>query len=294
VTLFRSWKLALALVVAATGWAAYLQLRDVSILRVRHVEIAGLEKGDAPAIRRALRQTGSRMTVLHVRQDELERAVDAFPVVRSVTASVDFPSTLRIEVNRQVPVAVLTTAAGRRAAVAADGTLLPRVDTGRLATVRARATPAGGALEENPARAIVAVLGEAPPELRPLLARAYATDHGIRVAIRQGPVLRFGGPDQAAAKWAAATRVLADPGSKGASFVDLRLPQRPVAGGLPPSPEEAAASAGEATTSEALGQAAGEPAASGAAAAGTGDPAASEGATAGTEEPYAAGAPPGG
>jgi cell division protein FtsQ len=285
-TLFRSWKLALVLLVAATGWAGYLQLRDVSILRVRQVEITGLEKGDAPAIRRALRQTGSRMTVLHVRQDELERAVDAFPVVRSVSASVDFPSTLHIEVNRQVPVAALTTAAGRRAAVAADGTLLPRVDTRRLATVRAKAIPGGAKLEEQPARALVAVLGEAPAELRPLLARAYATDHGIRVAVREGPVLRFGGAARAAAKWAAATRVLADPGSKGARFVDVRLPERPVAGGLPAVAEEPAASEGLAPGTE-------DPAASGAAPAGTGEPAAAtEGADAQTGETYAAGATP--
>jgi cell division protein FtsQ len=240
--LTRSWRLTLALVLAGAGWTGYLWLRDLSLFEVRHVAITGLERGDAPAIRRALRQTALRMTVLHVREEELERAVDAFPVVRSLTASADFPNTLHIEVNRQVPVAALTTAGGRRAAVSADGTLLPRVESGRLPKVRARQMPAAGTLEEAPARALVGVLGQAPRELRPLLARAYSTGHGIRIAIRQGPVLRFGGVDQPAAKWAAATRVLADPSSKGARFVDVRSPERPVAGGLAVAAPEPAAS----------------------------------------------------
>ena len=34
------------------------------------------------------------------------------------------------------------------------------------------------------------------------------------------------------AKWTAAARVLADPSSRGAAYIDLRLPDRPAAGGL--------------------------------------------------------------
>jgi cell division protein FtsQ len=242
--LSRTWRLGIALVLAAAAWSGYLWLRDVSLFQVRHVEVEGLEKGDSPAIRRALRQTAQRMTVLHVREGELEQAVDAFPVVRSLTASGDFPNTLHIEVNRQVPVARLTSPAGRRAVVAADGTLLPRVETGSLPAVRVKALPGGDTLEERPARALVGFLGAAPRQLRPLFGRAYIAADGIRIAVRQGPVLRFGGIHRSAAKWAAVTRVLADPSSKPADFVDVRSPERPVAGGFTPVAPEPETDAG--------------------------------------------------
>src|SRR3712207_9010914 len=42
----------------------------------------------------------------------------------------------------------------------------------------------------------------------------------------------FGSPDDAAAKWAAAARVLAAPSSAGATYLDLRVVGRVAAGGL--------------------------------------------------------------
>ena len=76
---------------------------------------------------------------------------------------------------------------------------------------------------------LVLVLAGAPTDLRPLLERAYATTDGVRVAMRTGPTLRFGSPRRIAAKWAAVSRVLADPSSGGASLLDVRLPERPAA-----------------------------------------------------------------
>ena len=51
--------------------------------------------------------------------------------------------------------------------------------------------------------------------------------------MRDGPELIFGDATRARAKWIAATRVLADPEAEGASYIDVRLPGRPAAGGLP-------------------------------------------------------------
>ena len=52
------------------------------------------------------------------------------------------------------------------------------------------------------------------------------------VELRDGPELIFGDPTRARAKWTAAARVLADPKAEGASYVDVRIPGRPAAGGL--------------------------------------------------------------
>lgn len=225
----------LALVLVGAGWSGYLWARDLSLFRVRHVTISGLDGREAPAIRRTLRQAGQRMTTLHVRQDELERAVDAFSSVRSVSASADFPNTLRVRVNEYVPVAVLTAPDGRRAAVSSVSTLLRAVGPkARLPAVKVDAIPTSGTLEDEKARRLVSALARAPDALRPLLERAYATRQGIRVPIRDGPLLYFGDGRRLAAKWASAARVLADRAAKGARFVDVRLPERPVAGGFDP------------------------------------------------------------
>jgi hypothetical protein len=222
----------LAVALAVAAWAAWMWVRDVSILRVKHVEIEGASGRDAPAIKRALRQTGLRMTTLHVRDDELEHAVDRFLVVQSVSASVDFPNTLRITVNEHDPVAVLVSSSGRRISVSASGVMLSGVSSGtRLPEIEVGALNDARKLEGGPARTLVGVVGGAPEELRHLLTRAWATRKGVRVAVRDGPVIDFGKPVRIAAKWAAATRVLADAASSGAGVLDVRLPERPAARG---------------------------------------------------------------
>ena len=55
--------------------------------------------------------------------------------------------------------------------------------------------------------------------------------------LRDGPDLIFGDARRAAAKWAAAARVLAEPSAAGATYLDLRVPERVAAGGLGPVPE---------------------------------------------------------
>ena len=57
---------------------------------------------------------------------------------------------------------------------------------------------------------------------------------GLAATLESGPKLYFGGGSRLAAKWGAAAQVLADRTSKGASYLDLRVPERPVAGGLQP------------------------------------------------------------
>src|SRR5206468_4148015 len=76
-------------------------------------------------------------------------------------------------------------------------------------------------------------LAAAPAPLRQRVLRASTTpEGGLTLELRDGPALRFGGADRLAAKWAAATAVLADKASAGATYLDLRYPERPAAGGL--------------------------------------------------------------
>jgi cell division septal protein FtsQ len=234
VKLFRRFRLVvLAPLLLAGAWAGFLWLRDLSIFRVHHVTVSGLTSPEAPSIRRVLRNTGLRMTTLHVREDKLRRAVSSFQSVRSVSASAGFPNTLHIKVSEYEPVAALSASDGRRVAVSSADTLLRAVGpNAKLPAVSVGSIPSSGRLEDAAAVKLVSGLARAPRALRPLIARAYPTARGITVAVRNGPLLYFGPAQRISAKWAAATRVLGDGTARGADVIDIRLPERPAASGF--------------------------------------------------------------
>src|SRR5918997_4443648 len=93
----RGWLLAaagiLALLVAGFFW-----VRDSSLVAVNDVTITGASGPDAPRIESTLRSVARDMTTMHVRQDELEEAVDGFPTVSDLRVQTDFPDAVRIEV----------------------------------------------------------------------------------------------------------------------------------------------------------------------------------------------------
>jgi cell division protein FtsQ len=181
------------------------------------------------------------MTTLHVRPDQLRTAVEPYPSIMAVDAHADFPHRLRIVVHEHVAVAALA-AGSDRVPVAADGTLLRGSSTSGLPVVAVAAPPPGDTLSDKRALRVVTLLAAAPPELRAKVSRVFAGPRGLTAPLANGPVLYFGGADRLRAKWTAAAHVLADRGSAGATYIDLRLPERPAAGGLedptPAAPEQ--------------------------------------------------------
>lgn len=224
--------LALALLAAVLAPLA-LWLRTSSLVAVERVTVTGIGGPQARAIRAALSEAALGMSVLDVRRDALQAAVEPYPVVRSLRTRSDFPHGLQIAVNAYEPVAALQ-AGGRRTAVAADGTLLRGTATGGLPVVGVGATPGGDRVGDAPTLGSIALLAAAPKALRARVARVYLGRQGLAATMQDGPKLYFGGPARLDAKWAAAAQVLADDTSQGARYLDLRVPARPVAGGLMP------------------------------------------------------------
>jgi cell division protein FtsQ len=228
-----------ALVLLGIGW---LWLRDSSLVAVRQVDVTGLSGAEAPRVRAALQDAARDMTTLHVRNGPLRTAVEPYPAISSVEAHPDFPHRLRLVVREHVAVAALA-AGSDRVAVAADGTLLRGTTTGSLPVVGVSAPLAGDTLADRRAQSEIALLAAAPAPLRAKVTRVYAGPRGLTAPLRDGPVLYFGGTDRMRAKWTAAARVLADRSSAGATYLDLRLPERPSAGGLQlPDPQQPGAS----------------------------------------------------
>ncbi|MBW3653360.1 MAG: cell division protein FtsQ/DivIB [Actinobacteria bacterium] len=221
----------LVVLAALASW-----LRNSSLVRVQTVTVSRIASSQNDEIRRALQAEAMDMTTLHVREDALLSAVAQYPVVRSLRTETDFPHGLRIIVNAREPVAALRSSGGDQTAVAADGTLLRGSTTRDLPIVGVRSTPAGERLGRGETRAAVRLLAAAPRPLRLRVARVYRGPRGLTATMADGPKLYFGGRTRAHAKWGAAAQVLSHPTSRGASYVDLRIPERPVAGGLQPRP----------------------------------------------------------
>jgi cell division protein FtsQ len=216
-----------AAVVAAALVGGWLWLRDSPLVAVRHVQINGVTSADGPRVEAALRAAAREMTTLHVREATLRDAVAPFATVASVRADADFPHRLVIEVSERRPVAAVVDAGGARVAVTAAGIRLPGVPVADgLPDI---AVPPGPRTH-----AALAVAAAAPEPLLRRAARLWWGRQGLVADMRSGPPLIFGDAGQAATKWAAAARVLADPSASGATYLDLRIPGRVAAGGLDP------------------------------------------------------------
>jgi cell division protein FtsQ len=228
-------RLLATLLLAAVLTAAYLLwFRDSSLVRVERVQVTGLSAApDAAQLRAALTDAGQGMTTLHVDQSRLEQVVSGSPVVHAITVTPDFPHGLLIRITENRPVALLSTG-GHNVPIAADGTLLEGVDAATtLPTIRTTAQPSGHRLGAGPALDRVAVAAAAPPALLPKVASiTIQPGKGFVAQLADGPAIWLGGDARLEDKWAAAAAVLAQQSSQGATYIDARLPERPVAGGV--------------------------------------------------------------
>jgi len=234
--------LAVACITLALGYQ--LWFRDSSLVEVQRVQVTGLTTSDAKRVRAALTSEAKTMTTLHIDRAALERAVEIYPVVRSLEVTPDFPHGLRIRAIEYQPAAIAVSG-GTRVPVAGDGTILHGVNVdGHLPTVEVEGAIGDKILDDPTARGAAAVAGVAPAVLRTRIDDVEHTGEGFVANLRDGPELIFGRAAQLRAKWAAAARILADLEARGASYLDLRLPGRPAVGGLAAGTVEPVAPAG--------------------------------------------------
>lgn len=214
---------------AAGGW---MWLRDASLAEVRDVEVTGVTSSEQPRIRAALEAAALDMTTLHVREAALRSAVAPFVSVADLRVSTDFPHRMRIDVIEHKPVAVLDLD-GRRIPSSASGVVLRGIQAGTdLPVIRIGTLPAGDRVGNRNTLDALAIAGAAPAPLRARVVGLWTGPRGMMLSLRNGPDLIFGTSADAAAKWAAAARVLAEPDAAGATYLDLRIAERVAAGGL--------------------------------------------------------------
>jgi cell division protein FtsQ len=229
--------LALAVPLLAGGW---LWLRNSSFVSVEHVRVSGLHGADAHAIEAALANAARRMSTLNVDQGKLRAAVASYPIVGALQVHTSFPHGISIRVVEQPPVAMLS-AGGVDTAVSASGVVLGTARASEALpalTSSVQLTP-GERVREPALVADLAVLGAAPARLAKEVERVYTGRKGLTLVMHGGLLAYFGDASRSHAKWIAFARVLADSSSAGASYIDVRSPERPAAGfptGVTPSP----------------------------------------------------------
>jgi cell division protein FtsQ len=216
-------------VILVAGYLVFL--RNSSLFAIDEVEVSGLT-ANQERISAALVRAAEDMTTLHVRDDDLRKAVAGYPTVATLTTDTDFPHGLKIEVTERPPVAVAQIE-GEQTSVSADGYLLTGIDFDpkELPALDADPPEDGRLGPEGTAQA--AILGAAPEELRPRLEEAtWDLDRGgVVVDLDGAPELRFGEGDRASDKWQAVVTVLADRDLGSPGYVDVSVPGRPVSGG---------------------------------------------------------------
>ena len=229
-------------------------LRDSSLVAVEQGSVTGLTSRDSDRLRAALTSTAETMTTLHLEPERLERAAAAFPVVAAIELTRDFPHGLTIRVIEHRPAAIVDVD-GRTVPIAGDGSVLAGMPVeGDLPTIELSGALPQRRLPPGAARDSARVAGGAPAVIARRL-ESVGRESGLRgvvVQVEDGPEIVFGGAERVTAKWAAAVRVLADEEAAGAAYVDVRIPERPVAGGVAVETVTPVAPLGDTTSDPAL------------------------------------------
>jgi cell division protein FtsQ len=221
------------LAVLAIGLGSFFFARSSGVFAIRTIEVDGAPPAVARQVRSVLRDQDG-VSLLRFDRDAVRRRVQAVPAVAGVTLDRAFPHTLRLVVVPERPVAVarqgadawLLSARGRVLEHLVRGARpnLPRlwIAKGPLFQVGGMAP---GELDE-PLAAISPLTGMRFPAR---VVSVRAGNDELTLVLRSGLELRLGDATAVGLKLAVAAKVLplvAD----GTRYVDVSVPERPVAG----------------------------------------------------------------
>ncbi len=235
----RSLAIGASLVVAAAGM--YGLARETSMFAVRSIEVEGASPSLAEQVRAELHSFDGRSLVA-VNANAVEQRVNGLAAVRSSVVDRAFPHTLRIRVFPELPVAVLRRGAeswlvSARGRVIATTPLGRRRDMPRIWLPSRTAIATGALLADQPgalaARSLAAFVGSG---FSNRIAFVRALGGQITLGLHGGLEIQLGPPIDLRLKVAIARGILptlALPRAGGPDYLDITLPERPVAGRNP-------------------------------------------------------------
>ncbi len=235
----RSLAIGAALVLLAGG--LYALARETSMFAVRSIEVDGAAPALATEVRAELHAFDGRSLVA-LNGDAVEQRINSLAAVRSSVVDRAFPHTLRIHVFPELPAAVL-----RRGAeswlVSARGRVIATIPLGASRDLPRIWLPSrteisnGAFLADEPgalsARSLAAFVGSG---FAARVAFVRSLDGQITLGLRGGLEIQLGAPIDLRLKIAIARSILptlALPGRGGPDYLDITVPERPVAGRNP-------------------------------------------------------------
>jgi cell division septal protein FtsQ len=232
----RSLLVGFGLVLLAAG--TYALARESSMFAIRHVEIRGADPRTAAAVRHALAALDGT-SLLSLGRGEVARRAQAVPSVISASYDRAFPHTLRVAIVEERPVAVLhrgddlfLVSARARVirALPANALLgLPRIWVPRTTDVSLGATLGG-----DPGAAVAGLVPLHRFRLPVDVATAHAADGQLFLQLRNGLELRLGNAEDLPLKLTIARRIVPTLAPGPGAYLDLSVPERPVAGSANP------------------------------------------------------------
>jgi cell division protein FtsQ len=231
--------LAVGFALLATALLLFLAARETAVFAVRSVEVTTEPAGHVRTVRRALAPIHGT-SLLKVDEAAIARRLQGVPHVHLLDFDRSFPNGLRVRVSVERPVAVLRRG-DENWLVSGEGRVLRKLEQ-RLRrplpvvwVPRAFEPEIGSVIRSGePARA-VAALAEASRRA-PKFARSIwyveQQEEGLTIVLRDRLELRLGKATELTLKLRVAERVLAAVRATGspATYIDVAVPERPVAG----------------------------------------------------------------
>jgi len=223
----------------AAALLVYAGARETAVFSVRSIDVATEPAGHTRLVRRALEPLEGT-SLLKLDEAAIARRLERLPHVHLLGYDRSFPNGLRVYVSVERPVAVL-----RRAhenwLVSGEARVLRKLDR-RLRRplpvvwVARSVEPRVGLVlrAEEPARAVAALaeVRTSEPSFSRRIWYLGRGEHGLTMVLRDHFELRLGNAADLPLKVRVAQRVLAAVRSTGASasYIDVAVPERPVAG----------------------------------------------------------------
>jgi cell division protein FtsQ len=236
----RSLLAAIAIAVAAAG--GYLTVRNTSVFAVNTIDVQGGRPAIALQVRDALAPHRGT-SLLRLDLERVRAEAEALPTVAAVTLDRAFPHTLRVRIVPERPVAVIRQGAtswlvSARGRIMSALVLHARRGLPRIWIPKGPVLMAGGMAPPTVHESLAAV--------SPLRSTRFATRvTSVRVAsdeltliLRSGLELRLGDTTDVRLKLAVAARVLPHVAG-GTRYLDVSVPERPVAGSIVRVPKPA-------------------------------------------------------
>lgn len=223
----------------AAALALYVGARESTVFSVRSIEVTTEPTGQTRIVERALAPLAGT-SLLEIDEAEITRRLESLPHVHLLAYDRSFPDGLRVSVSVERPVAVLRQA-NENWLVSGEGRFLRKLERRLRRPLPVVWIPRGVEPEigtllraEKPARAVAAMasLRDSAPKFLRRIWYVAEGDEGLAVVLRDRVEVRVGDASDLALKLEVARRVLAELRVTGASasYIDVSVPSRPVAG----------------------------------------------------------------